>query len=197
MRWEEKKGKILKRLNERIREGLVDERIIPTLDSINKFSYLYTVSSCSGRVIVIDLLKIGDKRNAIFTGRWHRRVEKKEVLNAIERCERDGWFILNPPILHVVSKDIGHAKELLKIAIECGFKRSGIKSIGKDKITVEVNSTEVIETIVAKNGINIIGEDYLEVLIECANLKFERSQRKIERLNERLDEPLLHEKFAV
>ena len=197
MNWKEKKGNILKRLNERMREGLVDEMIIPTLDRINKFSHLYTVSSCSGRVIVIDLLKIGDKRNAIFTGRWHRRVEKKEVLNAIERCESDGWFLLNPPILHVVSKDIGHAKELLRIAIESGFKRSGIKSIGKDKITVEMNSTEVIETIVAKNGINIIGEDYLEVLIECANIKFDRSQRKIERLNKRLDESLLHEKFAV
>ena len=126
MNWKEKKGNILKRLNERMREGLVDERIIPTLDRINKFSYLYTVSSCSGRVIIIDLPRIGDKRNAVFAGRWHRRIEKKEVLNAIERCERDGWFILNPPILHVVCKDIEHAKELLKIAIESGFKRSGV-----------------------------------------------------------------------
>jgi tRNA wybutosine-synthesizing protein 3 len=188
MRWKEKKGNILKRLNEKVREGLVDERIIPTLDRINKFSYLYTVSSCSGRVIVIDLPKIGDKRNARFTGRWHKKIEKKEVLNAIERCEREGWLILNPPIIHAVSKDIEHAKELLRIAIESGFKRSGIKSIIENKITVEINSTEVIETIVAKDGINIIDDDYLDVLIECANIKFERSQRKIERLNERLDE---------
>ncbi|VUT26953.1 MAG: hypothetical protein MASP_01792 [Candidatus Methanolliviera sp. GoM_asphalt] len=90
----------------------MDEKIIPTLDRINKFLYLYTISSCSGRIIVIDLLKIGDKRNARFTGRWHKKIEKKEVLNAIERCEREGWLILNPPIIHAVSKDIGSCMSL-------------------------------------------------------------------------------------
>jgi hypothetical protein len=42
MSWKEKKGKTLKRLHERMREGLVDERIIPTLDSINKF-FIFTL----------------------------------------------------------------------------------------------------------------------------------------------------------
>lgn len=186
--WNKRKEEVLARFDESLKNGLVDKKIIPVLNLINGLPQYYTVSSCSGRVIILDLPKIGDKKNAVFRGRWHRCVEKDEVLAAIFECTKEGWFILNPPIIHVISSDIDDAENILSVAIKCGFKKSGIKSIKREKITVEINSTETMETIVSKNGSILADEDYIGILVEYANLKFDRFQKKVERLNEKLNE---------
>jgi len=188
MSWNKRKDDVLAKFDENLTKGLIDEKILPTLNIINGLSHYYTVSSCSGRVIVLDLPKIGDKKGAVFRGRWHRCVEKDEVLDAIGECTKEGWFILNSPIIHVISDNIENAEGLLSIAIKCGFKRSGIKSIKKDKITVEINSTETIETIISKNGSILADDNYIGILVEYSNKKFNRFQQKIERLNTRLKE---------
>jgi len=186
--WIRRKEEILSKFDESLKEGLIDDRILPTLNLINGLPHYYTVSSCSGRIIILDLPEVGDKKSAVFRGRWHRCVEKNEVLNAISECTKEGWFILNPPIIHVISDDIINAEKILSIAIKCGFKRSGIKSIKRDKITVEINSTEMIETIISKNGYVLADDYYIITLVEYANKKFCRFQQKIERLNVRLYE---------
>lgn len=186
--WNKRKDEVLTKFDESLRKGLIDERILPTLNLINGLPHLYTVSSCSGRVIILDLPEVGDKKNAVFRGRWHRRVEKDEVLDAIDECTKEGWFILNPPIIHVISDEMDNAEEVLSIAIKSGFKRSGIKSIKRGKITVEINSTETMETIVSNNGYILADDRYIGVLIEYANIKFNRFQKKIERLDARLSE---------
>ncbi|HIH78250.1 MAG TPA: hypothetical protein HA341_04940 [Halobacteria archaeon] len=186
--WNKRKKEVSTKFDESLRKGLIDEKILPTLNLINGLPWYYTVSSCSGRVIILDLPEVGDKKNAVFRGRWHRRVEKDEVLDAIDECTKEGWFILNPPIIHVISGEMDNAEEILSVAIKSGFKRSGIKSIKIGKITVEINSTEVMETIVSKNGYILADDRYIGTLVEYANIKFDRFQKKIERLNTRLSE---------
>jgi len=70
----------------------------------------------------------------------------------------------------------------LNIARDIGFRRSGIISIGKNKVILELISTERIETIISKNGKLLIDEDYFKILIKEGNEKLEKTWGKIDRL---------------
>ncbi len=54
----------LKSLMEASIEGKVDEGIVSILDQINKIQGFYTSSSCAGRIVLLEIPQIGDKRGA-------------------------------------------------------------------------------------------------------------------------------------
>jgi len=70
----------------------------------------------------------------------------------------------------------------LNIARDIGFRRSGIISIGKNRVTMELISTEKIETIVGKKGRLVIGDSYFRILVEEGNRKLEKTWKKIKKL---------------
>jgi tRNA wybutosine-synthesizing protein 3 len=118
------------------------------LQKINDLDDFFTTSSCSGMIVLILLPEIGTKREARFIGKWHRPIEKADVLAAMDdvgsSVEGDMWLLAQSPILHVACRSVKKATALLRIAIESGFKYSGIKAIAKDegKVMVEILSTE-------------------------------------------------------
>ena len=70
----------------------------------------------------------------------------------------------------------------MNIARDIGFRRSGIISIGKNRVTMELISTEKIETIVGKKGRLVIGDSYFRILVEEGNRKLEKTWKKIKKL---------------
>ena len=66
--------------------------------------------------------------------------------------------------------------------IEYSAIKSGIISIRKDKIIMELISTEKIETIISKNGKLLIDENYFSVLVKEGNKKLENTWEKIKKL---------------
>jgi tRNA wybutosine-synthesizing protein 3 len=118
------------------------------LQKINDLDDFFTTSSCSGMIVLILLPEIGTKREARFIGKWHRPIEKADVLAAMDdvgsSVEGDMWLLAQSPILHVACRSVKKATALLRIAIESGFKYSGIKAIATDegKVMVEILSTE-------------------------------------------------------
>jgi len=138
--YEEQKKKALERLH----IMGADEEVVEILEALNRLDDFYTTSSCSGRVALICIPEIGAKREAEFIGKWHRAVTKEEVAEAIKAPKKgDLWLISQSPILHVSCRGLEKARALLRVAIESGFKYSGIKAISKDngKIMVEIMST--------------------------------------------------------
>jgi tRNA wybutosine-synthesizing protein 3 len=153
-RFEEAKKRALARLRQR---G-ADEEVAELLDRINRLDDFFTTSSCSGRIALIWLPEVGAKRDARFIGKWHRPVGKAEVLAAMNDVEsfRNGdiWLLAQSPIMHVACKSLEKATVLLQIAIESGFKYSGIKAIAKDKgkVMVEIISTERLDVPLASKA---------------------------------------------
>jgi len=74
------------------------------------------------------------------------------------------------------------ANKLLKISSKVGLKHSGIISLKKNKIVVEIIGNEKIETIVSKNGRILVNEEYLKELVKEANKKLLRSRVYMGRL---------------
>jgi len=97
------------------------------------------------------------------------------------------WLLAQSPIIHIGSNTNEMADNMVKTAISCGFKNSGVKSIGK-KIIVEVCSTERLDAPIGRDGSLFCDEEYLQLLVEIANEVFEKSKDKLLRFKAKLDD---------
>lgn len=179
--WGDYKRRRLESFERETREGKVDEDILPLLETINSCEPYVTLSSCSGRIAVIDLEEFGKKLNSRFLGKWHRTVDFEEVLKSAKSCKKQGWFIQFPPIVHVACKDLFSAGKLLTIANSAGFRRSGLISLRN--LVVEIASLERLEMPISISGELIVDESYLRIAVEMANLKLIKGKEKIEKLS--------------
>ncbi len=178
--FEDQKKKAL----ERLRIQGADEEVGAIIAALNNLDYFYTTSSCSGRVALICIPEIGAKREAEFIGKWHRAVMKEEVSEAIKAPKKgELWLISQSPILHVSCRGLEKAEALLRIAIESGFKYSGIKAISKDKgkIMVEIMSTERMDVPLGKDAKIFCNESYIEYIAQKANFMLMRGKVKLKR----------------
>ena len=181
----------LRSLEKAIREEKVDPDIVDILEIINSREGLFTTSSCSGRIVVIEVPYPGAKPGAKFLGKWHREIRKEDLDEAI-RKSKEGYimFMVHPPIIHVVAVNPEIAENILKIALSSGFKNSGMRAF-KGKIVVEIRSTERMDVLIGKDGKLMVGEEYLEILREMANLMLRKGKRKLQTLRKNMEEKLI------
>jgi tRNA wybutosine-synthesizing protein 3 len=187
--FEERKERVLHILDKAIAENEVDEEIRETLDILNARSEYYTTSSCAGRIAVIWVPNLGGKKRSVFLGKWHREVTYNEVKEHLAMRDTGVTFLLSQsPIVHVASRDLESAVKLKNLALSCGFKNAGIKSVST-KIIVEIRSTERIDVPLGEKKL-LVDEQYLRFLIKYANKALSRSRKKLKKLNKTLRESL-------
>ncbi len=183
--WEEYKERKLNQYRSALSQNKVDQDIIDLLELINKFNDYVTLSSCSGRICVINVPKFWDKFGAEFLGKWHREVSVEEVRTAATSCKDVGWLILDPPIIHVACANLNAAQKLLNIANNSGFRRSGLISI--KNFVVEIASLDRMELPISIKGELVVPENYLKLVIDFANKKLKRAKEKLERFKSSLE----------
>jgi len=184
------KKNALAKLQTAKKENKVDSGILPILKIINNSEDFYTSSSCFGRTVLLEIPIIGDKKEAKFLGKWHREIKINELLNAVKDAKSGQiWLLSQSPIIHIVAKTNNYADKILKTAIACGFKNSGLKSIGK-KIVVEVCSTERLDTPIGKDGIVFCNKEHLELLTNISNEIINKSSSKLKKFEEKLRKDL-------
>ena len=164
----------------------VDEKILPILEILNGIEGVYTSSSCAGRIVLLQIPRLGDKRGAVFLGVWHRSIVSEEITSAaVKATQGILWLLAQAPILHIGVETTDLATILIKTAVLSGFKNSSMKSSGK-KTVVELSSTERLDAPIGRNGCLYCEGDYLHLLTEIANEVIERSQQKLIRLERNL-----------
>ena len=184
------KKQTLLKLEQAKKEGLVDTGIIPILDLINSFDDYYTSSSCYGRIVLLEIPEIGDKKNAKWLGKWHRKIKTGEIINALKKADKGLiWVLAQSPIIHVFSKNLQSADKLIKTAIGCGFKNSGFKSAEKN-IVIEVTSTERLDLPLGKDGEMFCDDEYLSLLVDIANNVIYKSSVKLKKFEKKLEKYL-------
>jgi len=182
----ESKEKALEFLRKAKIDNKVDRKIISILNLINKSSEFYTSSSCAGRIVLLEIPKIGDKRNAKFVGIWHRTIKSIDLLSALKEAKTGLlWILAQPPIIHVSAKTKSAADRLVKIANASGFKNSAFKSIDKN-IVVEICSTERLDAPIGKDGILFCNKKYLNLFVNIANEVILKSDLKLNRFKKEL-----------
>ena len=177
----------LRKYEEAKREGKVDEDIVPLLDRINYETRYYTTSSCSGRIGILQLPELGDKKNSAFLGKWHREVTEEEVRDAISRYTEGLLYLLvQSAIIHVVAENVEDANILISIAREAGFKYSCVKNIKENGVLVEILGTEHMEVPLGYHGELKICREDIGFLTEMANRTIRRVKDKLRKLEEKI-----------
>jgi tRNA wybutosine-synthesizing protein 3 len=180
----------LRKLEKASEKDEVDEDIRALLTLLNDSQDYYTSSSCAGRIVLLEIPSIGDKKGAVFLGRWHRQIESSELISAAKKSEKGMiWLLAQAPILHAGAKTISAADELLKTAISCGFKDSGLKSLGK-KIIIEVCSTERLDAPIGKDGVLFCNDEHLKLMVNISNEVIRKSSVKLKKFEEKLRKDL-------
>ena len=183
--WMDFKTKKLRNYEIAKKEGDIDGDIISLLDLINSKEDFVTLSSCSGRIAVIDTPEFGDKINSKFLGKWHHEVKCHEILEAIKKGRETTWLITYPPIIHVACSSLESAERLINKANNAGFRRSGLISL--KKFVVEISSLERLELPVAIKGRILLNNDTLKIIVDFANRKLLRGKEKLSKLKDSLN----------
>ncbi len=185
--------KAIKKYETAKNNGEVDKDIIPLLDKINSLSEYYTTSSCSGRIAIMEIPDIGDKKGSSFLGKWHREIDYEEVKKAIKKYNKGYlYFFVQSSIYHVVAQNTDAAERLIQLAKNCGFKYSSIRVIKDQGILVEILGTEHIQIPMGLNGkIKICEEDILLFFTDIANTVLKRVKSKNRCLEEKISSLLL------
>jgi tRNA wybutosine-synthesizing protein 3 len=182
----EGKKNALRKLQTAWNKNNVDPGIKKILNLINKSKNYYTSSSCYGRIILLEIQDIGDKKGARFLGKWHRTIKVDELLSASKNAEIGQiWILSQSPIIHIVAKTNYLADKILKTAISCGFKNSGLKSLSK-KIVIEVCSTERLDAPIGIDGVIFSNKDHLKLLVKISNEIMKKSTIKLHKFEEKL-----------
>jgi tRNA wybutosine-synthesizing protein 3 len=180
------KESALKSLTQACMQGKVDEAALPILEVINNIEAFYTTSSCAGRIVLLEIPTIGDKKQATFLGIWHRTITPEEISVAAKNATQGYlWLLAQAPIVHIGAESLPLAEKMVKLAISAGFKNSAIRSIGK-KIILELSSTERLDAPIGREGSLFCDEKQISLLTEISNEVIKRSTEKLGRLTKKL-----------
>ncbi|XP_035276731.1 tRNA wybutosine-synthesizing protein 3 homolog [Anguilla anguilla] len=178
------------------KKGSVDEDIENIVSMLNDSEKYFTTSSCSGRIIVIDGVSDSldvQKQDCSWLFVTHQKCQKMDLVSALERSSGDVIFKFEPFVLHVQCRQLEDAQLLHSVAINSGFRNSGITVGKKGKIIMAVRSTHCLEVPLSHKGQVLVSTDYIEFLVEVANQKMVENLRRIERFFECLQSAVRHE----
>lgn len=160
-------------------KGEIDKDIQELVGLINSKDDYYTTSSCSGRIVLIEIPESGRKDAAKWLLVKHSPVSLQEIKDSI-KSEENIWLKQEGMILHVCCKNIGAAEKLVNTAKNSGFKRTGMITVNK-RYVVEVVSTENVSTILSKKGKILADDEYLSELVSECNKKLKQNKKKIDK----------------
>ncbi len=162
--------------------GKWDKKIIPLCDKINSSENYCSTSSCSGRIVL--MIAQEKKAHNLFLVISHNLISfnwLKNNLNKIIKNKKLIKFKCEPPILHVVCRDLESASLLLEKAKSSGMKHSGIHYLGKS-IILEINGDDKLEFPVIYRNKILIDDNFLRLIAKESNKKLKRGWKKIEKL---------------
>ncbi|XP_068821947.1 tRNA wybutosine-synthesizing protein 3 homolog isoform X2 [Capricornis sumatraensis] len=133
------------------RKGSVDEDVLEIVQLLNGQEQFFTTSSCAGRIILLDGSINGSE------------VQKQNC------C----WLLVTHK---ACVKDDVHS-----VAMDSGFRNSGITVGKRGKIMLAVRSTHGLEVPLSHQGKLMVTEEYINFLLKIANQKMEENKKRIER----------------
>uniref|UniRef100_A0A8C4WZP9 tRNA wybutosine-synthesizing protein 3 homolog n=1 Tax=Eptatretus burgeri TaxID=7764 RepID=A0A8C4WZP9_EPTBU len=111
----------------------------------------------------------------------HGLVLTKDLEKALDSVSRDVTLKFEAFVLHVQCWRLDDAKLLHTVAVQSGFRNSGIAMGKKGKVIVAIRSTHCLEVPLCRNGELLVSNEYLEFLAHTANEKMKDNWSKIER----------------
>ncbi|XP_066232677.1 tRNA wybutosine-synthesizing protein 3 homolog [Saccopteryx leptura] len=166
------------------RKGSVDEDVAELVQLLNGREQFFTTSSCAGRIILLEASISGldvQKQNCCWLLVTHKPCIKEDVIVALKKANGDTVLKFEPFVLHVQCRQLQDAQILHSVAIDSGFRNSGITVGKRGKTMLAVRSTHGLEVPLCHKGKLMVTEEYIDFLLKIANQKMEENKKRIER----------------
>lgn len=189
VKWRVRKREMLERLREDLEIGYLDKDIVDVLLKIFEFDGLYTISSCSGRVTLIDGDLPWRRKGSTIVFKKHQSVTSEELLKYLEGpVSRRLWLVVTGPIIHASAISMRWASALLRVARESGMKHSGVLSINREKgVIVELRTGVRLTNLLKTEGWLIVGPAGIDDFVRIANEALLDGKERLERLRKALE----------
>ncbi|MEM4841590.1 MAG: hypothetical protein QXG80_02560, partial [Nanopusillaceae archaeon] len=135
----------IKKLEEHLKLNKVDKEILHVINLINSSNDYFTTSSCAGRIVLIKVPNDLKKQKDVFIFKSHQIVKFEDIFNVLKKTYAlfdNIWFKQEPFIIHVSCRNLRKAIEILKISSKIGLKHSGIISLKKSRVIIEIIGNE-------------------------------------------------------
>ena len=173
------------------RKGSIDTPILQLTEFINNNPDMFSLSSCSGRVVILreaEDLSAGVRKSGC---EWllvsHETVEfDSEVRDLLSGRDRSvqGCLTLKfePFVLHVQCRDLSTARRVCCVGSGSGFRNSGLTVSRSGKIVTAVRSTHGLEVpLTDDQGADLVSPEYVRFVVGKANIKMEENLKRIEK----------------
>mgnify|MGYP001772859873 CR=1 FL=1 len=179
--WRRRREEAYRRFIEDIEIGYVDRDIVDFIKLVFSKKRIFTTSSCSGRIAVVDAVYPWLREDAHVIFKKHSPVTVSEILNIIgHRPLYRYWLIVSGPIIHFNTASLEDVQRLLSTLRESGFKHSGVISIGSSGIVVEA-VRGVWTPFLLRDG-DLITVSSLQHIVDIANSILAEGKNRLERL---------------
>jgi tRNA wybutosine-synthesizing protein 3 len=178
------------------RKHSIDDYIVDLINKINSHNDYYTSSSCSGRTIVFTSTPVvtsSSKSDCQWLYVTHGQADLTAIFDCLEQRSKDIDMVsikFEAFILHVICRTLEAAKVLLNIALECGYRNSGLVISNQGKFTLAVRSTHALEVPIIIGGHLCVDQDYITKIVSIANEKMTANMAKIDKFNACVDNKL-------
>lgn len=180
------------------KKGSVDEDIEHVVSLLNSCEEYFTTSSCSGRILLIDGAPESSrvqKQNCVWLFVSHQKCTSDDLTSALARSSGDAVLKFEPFVLHVQCRRLDDAQLMHSVAINSGFRNSGLTVSKTGKIITAVRSTHGLEVPLSHEGKLLVEHEYIHFLTQIANQKMEENLRRIHRFYQNLQSALATEKL--
>jgi len=178
--WARMRESMYRRMLEDLDIGYLDPDIYHILQTLFRRPDSFPVSSCSGRVTVVDSKLPWHRKGSTVVFKKHSAVTEDELLPIVAGSMPVArlWLVVTGPIFHISSASLREALALLRIARDAGMKHSGVLSFSRRGIYVELK-TGVRLTALLRSGDYVV-EDVGEV-VKVANEALTEGKIRLER----------------
>jgi tRNA wybutosine-synthesizing protein 3 len=190
-------------------KGSIDELCVPIIHLINSHSDMVTTSSCSGRVSVFlegekqigeHEYKIGGKGDGgrwLFVthdsgnlDNWYKGIDFHYVQAQPDTSNENTRYILfkfEPLILHVKCRDLKQAQKLYQVAMNCGFRETGIGINNLVAIRISIKLDIPIGYLNVESQDVFVTEEYLNLVTKLSLERFKENEKKLKQLYDAIE----------
>jgi tRNA wybutosine-synthesizing protein 3 len=181
--WLKNRDRFYRRMLEDLYIGYLDPDILDLLLLFFRIDGVFPKSSCSGRITITDSEYPWRRRNSSVVFKSHYGITSSDLLYIIgQKPVYRYWIIVSGPIIHLSCISIGAAHRVLRIAREAGFKHSGVFSLSRKGITVELVSGVSMVSLIRDRDNIYIDLDMADGFVEKINDVFLRGKERLSEL---------------
>lgn len=164
--------------------GYLDRDLLPLLILINRDKELYTTSSCSGRIVVVDSDYPWSRNETSALLKSHVPIKLEDLLFIYRSSPyRNIWINTTGPIIHIYTLNTKSALLILEIARRAGFKHSGILHYSSSKgFFLELISGIYVSQLIRTPDTIIVDLEKLPSLLNIVNNALIEGKKRLQQL---------------